>query len=93
MYMDDKIFKASDAPDADNRNATGEENLPAGAVKCISCGTLGYQTDRYCPCCGAEMPRSCAECGAAITHPIAFYCTACGSMLEAPRGVGEPPGS
>ena len=80
MQNDDMIPHSSD-----DHNAMQAENLPAGAVRCSSCGTVGYQTDRYCPCCGTPLVRSCGECGAAIVHPIAYYCTACGSMLEAGR--------
>jgi predicted amidophosphoribosyltransferase len=61
------------------------ESLPAGAIRCSACGTVGYQTDRYCPCCGTSLARSCGNCGAPVVHPIAYYCTWCGSLLDAEK--------
>ncbi len=30
----------------------------------------------------AEPAASCPSCGARILHPIAYYCTTCGGLLE-----------
>jgi hypothetical protein len=80
MLMEDMVSQASE-----EHNPMQTENLPAGAIRCTSCGTVGYQTDKYCACCGNQLERSCNECGAAIMHPIAYYCTACGATLEPGR--------
>ena len=74
----------------DEESAMHPDDLPAGAIRCSACGTVGYQTDRYCPCCGDPLLRSCGSCGALIVHPIAYYCTSCGSELEGARsGMAE----
>lgn len=77
---------------ADDQNHMQTGDLPPGATRCGTCGTVGYRSDRYCPCCGSELPKACTECGAVIAHPIAFYCTACGSMLD-PGGNGDREGA
>ncbi|MEO5930323.1 MAG: zinc ribbon domain-containing protein [Candidatus Kapaibacterium sp.] len=56
-----------------------------GMMRCTGCGTVGYQGDRYCPCCGLPLVRNCRQCGAAIAHPIANFCTACGLPLDGER--------
>jgi uncharacterized OB-fold protein len=28
------------------------------------------------------MTRTCSKCGSTIHHPIAYFCTECGAMLD-----------
>lgn len=52
-------------------------------VRCPACESVAYGSDRYCACCGTEMPRHCRTCGAAVLHRIANYCTRCGAPFGA----------
>lgn len=77
------------SPDMTNRrdsvdggDFSGEERLPHGAIRCGECGTIGYRSDRYCACCGTPLLPRCTRCGAAVVHPIAYYCTECGVGLD-----------
>lgn len=51
------------------------------SVLCSHCGALGYSVDKYCACCGYKLTRFCNHCGEAILHPVANYCTQCGSSF------------
>ena len=57
--------------------------VPEGIVPCASCGAMGYPYDRFCACCGIEMPRRCRTCGAGVLHKLANYCTQCGAPVAA----------
>ncbi len=50
--------------------------------KCARCGAVGYPGDRFCTCCGEKFRKQCQQCGAVAEHPIAYYCTQCGTALE-----------
>ncbi len=52
-------------------------------VQCGHCSALGYQHDKFCASCGHELTRSCSLCGQPIQHPVANYCTQCGTPLSA----------
>jgi ribosomal protein L37E len=50
--------------------------------RCASCSTVAYEEDIYCARCGRVFGPICRRCGAAVFHPIAFYCVRCGEKLE-----------
>jgi hypothetical protein len=69
------------------RSFTHEQRLepagaPEGIAPCSACGALGYRFDRFCACCGIEMPRRCRTCGAGMLHKLANYCTQCGAPVS-----------
>lgn len=62
-----------------------------GIPICCYCGTAGYRGEQFCPRCGGQFQyhqtqqhsqQRCPACGAVVRHPIAFFCTECGSELN-----------
>ena len=57
-------------------------------LQCEDCGTLAYQEDRFCSCCGTrlrskeEEPGVCSRCEARRLHPHALFCTVCGEATQ-----------
>jgi hypothetical protein len=72
-------------PESEGKEAPRQPNKPS---RCGRCGTIGYTSDHFCPCCGAEMIRRCGSCGAPVRHPVASYCTTCGAALDEPEESG-----
>lgn len=70
-----------------------------GVPLCHRCGTAGYRDEQFCPQCGEEFDRAqlqhraeqrCPACNAAVRHPVAFFCTACGNELP-PEASNQHP--
>ncbi|MCC7438360.1 MAG: zinc ribbon domain-containing protein [Armatimonadetes bacterium] len=61
---------------------------PGFPVRCPNCGTVGYEHDNYCACCGTAMANLCRSCGSQIMQPLANYCSKCGAELR--RGDDAP---
>lgn len=59
----------------------------AGLRTCGACGTACYHEDQYCPNCGRGLSGFCQACGAAVEHPIARFCTSCGSKFARSTNV------
>lgn len=49
--------------------------------QCSACGSVAYDSDRYCARCGNALFLICPSCRATVEHPVAFYCTQCGDLL------------
>ncbi|MGE3800468.1 MAG: zinc ribbon domain-containing protein [Candidatus Kapaibacterium sp.] len=58
----------------------------------MKCGTIGYDDEDYCSLCGHELSwfnaetdqessNRCSSCGAALRHPVACFCGACGAKV------------
>ncbi|MBL7988266.1 MAG: zinc-ribbon domain-containing protein [Chlorobi bacterium] len=59
----------------------GLRRVPQQTVQCLHCGAVGFMGERFCVCCGVQLPRKCRRCGAAIRHQIANYCPHCGTRV------------
>ena len=54
-------------------------------MKCLACGVGSGPDAKFCPECGARMPKACSSCGTA--NPFdAKFCSNCGEPTKAVAG-------
>jgi hypothetical protein len=85
----DNVFAEKQSMEPSVPHSSGNALSGSRLPRCPTCGALGYDDDRFCPCCGTSMSILCPRCGKANRHPVVNYCTECGAAMRDDVPVSE----